>query len=107
MTFALVPDQITRVAAPDLTRDLDLLDDEVVKLLDFAREVKQAPGRYAQALSGKSIAVLFEKASLRTRFTFELAIQQLGGSVVCPERPIAALEPLQDVTRNLDSCRIQ
>jgi len=59
MTFALVPDQITRVAAPDLTRDLDLLDDEVVKLLDFAREVKQGPGRYAQALSGKSIAVLF------------------------------------------------
>lgn len=102
MTFALVPDQITRVAAPDLTRDLDLLDDEVVKLLDFAREVKQAPGRYAQALSGKSIAVLFEKASLRTRFTFELAIQQLGGSVVCGEGPIGAREPLKDVARNLD-----
>ena len=102
MTYALVPDQITRVAAPDLTRDLDLLDDEVVKLLEFTRDIKQTPGRYAQALSGKSIAVLFEKPSLRTRLTFELAIQQLGGSAVCGEGPIGAREPLKDVARNLD-----
>jgi ornithine carbamoyltransferase len=102
MISALVPDQITRVSAPDLTRDLDLLDDEVAKLLDFAHEVKRAPGRYGQALSGKSVAVLFEKPSLRTRLTFELAVQQLGGSVVSGEGPIGAREPLKDVARNLD-----
>jgi ornithine carbamoyltransferase len=102
MTAALVPDQITRVSAPDLTRDLDLLDDEVAKLLEFTHEVKRAPSRYGQALAGKSIAVLFEKPSLRTRLTFELAIQQLGGSAVTGEGPIAAREPLKDVARNLD-----
>jgi ornithine carbamoyltransferase len=102
MTSALIPDQITRVSAPDLTRDLDLLDDEVARLLDFTREIKLTPRRYGQALSGKSIAVLFEKPSLRTRLTFELAIQQLGGSSLCGEGPIGAREPLKDVARNLD-----
>ncbi len=102
MISALVPDQITRVSAPDLTRDLDLLDDEVVKLLDVTHEIKRAPSRYGQALAGKSIAVLFEKPSLRTRLTFELATQQLGGSVVSAEGPIGTREPLKDVARNLD-----
>ena len=102
MTSALIPDQITRVSAPDLTRDLDLLDDEVAKLLDFTQDVKRMPARYGQALAGKSLAVLFEKPSLRTRLTFELAMQQLGGSVVTAEGPIGAREPLKDVARNLD-----
>ena len=102
MMSMLVPDQITRVSAPDLTRDLDLLDDEVAKLLDFTHEIKQTPSRYGQALAGKSIAVLFEKPSLRTRLTFELAIQQLGGSAVGGDGPIGAREPLKDVARNLD-----
>src|SRR5258706_1313953 len=102
MASALIPDQITRVSAPDLTRDLDLLDDEVVRLIEFTREIKHTPARYGQALSGKSIAVLFEKPSLRTRLTFELAIQQLGGTSVSGEGPIGGREPLKDVARNLD-----
>lgn len=102
MSGALSPDQILRVNAPDFTRDLDLLDDEVWKLLEVAAEVKRSPSRYAQALSGKSIALLFEKPSLRTRMTFELAIQQLGGAAVFHDGPIGAREPLQDVARNLD-----
>jgi ornithine carbamoyltransferase len=102
MTAALIPDQITRVSAPDLTRDLDLLDDEVAKLLDCARELKSAPGRYSQALAGKSIGIFFEKPSLRTRLTFELAIQQLGGFAVSGEGTIAEREPVKDVARNLD-----
>src|SRR5262245_7066934 len=102
MMAALIPDQISRVSAPDLTRDLDLLDDEVSRLLDFTRDIKRTPGRYGQALSGKSIAVLFEKPSLRTRLTFELAIQQLGGLCVSGEGPINGREPLKDVARNLD-----
>ena len=102
MATALFPDQITRISAPDLTRDLDLLDDEVVRLLEFAHEVKRTPGRYQQALAGKSVALLFEKPSLRTRFTFELAVQQLGGAVVSGEGPVGGREPVKDVARNLD-----
>src|ERR1700731_533279 len=104
MTSTLFPDQITRVSAPDLTRDLDLLDDEVTKLLDVTHEIKRAPSRYGQALAGKSIAILFEKPSLRTRLTFELAIQQLGGFALVEEAPIGAREPLKDMARNLDRC---
>ena len=102
MATALFPDQITRVSAPDLTRDLDLLDDEVVRLLEFAHELKRTPGRFSQALAGKSVATLFEKPSLRTRLTFELAAQQLGAAVVTGEGLIGGREPVKDVARNLD-----
>ena len=71
-------------------------------LLDLAVDVKQSPRDYAQSLDGKSIALLFEKASLRTRLTFELAIKQLGGDSVFSEGPIGAREPIKDVARNLD-----
>jgi ornithine carbamoyltransferase len=85
-----------------LVRDLDLTDDELLYLLDLAAEVKQSPGDYARALAGKNIGLLFEKPSLRTRLTFELAIKQLGGDSVLSEGPIGGREPLKDVARNLD-----
>jgi ornithine carbamoyltransferase len=102
MSAALKPDQILRMHAPDFTCDLDLLDDEVWKLLDVTSELKRSPSRYAQALSGKSIALLFEKPSLRTRLTFELAAKQLGGDSVGSDGIIGAREPLKDIARNLD-----
>ncbi|MGA2269184.1 MAG: ornithine carbamoyltransferase [Bryobacteraceae bacterium] len=88
--------------ASDLLCDLDLTDDELLYALDLAAEVKQSPRDYAHALDGKSIALLFEKPSLRTRLTFELAIKQLGGDSIFCEGPIGIREPLKDVARNLD-----
>ena len=64
--------------------------------------MKRSPGDYLSALRGKSIALLFEKPSLRTRLTFELAISQMGGSSVFVDGPIGVREPLKDVARNLD-----
>src|SRR6516162_1216262 len=93
---------ILRISSSDLLRDLDLTDDELIYLLDLAAEVKRAPQEYADALAGKSIALLFEKPSLRTRLTFELAIKQLGGDSVFTEGRIGGREPLKDVARNLD-----
>jgi ornithine carbamoyltransferase len=94
--------QLTRIAAPDLRRDLDLTDDELASLLDIALDMKQSPREYASVLAGKSIGLLFEKASLRTRLTFELAIKQLGGDSVFTEGPIGTREPIKDIARNLD-----
>jgi ornithine carbamoyltransferase len=88
--------------ASDLLRDLDLTDEELLHLLDLAAEVKHSPRDYARALDGKSIALLFEKPSLRTRLTFELAIKQLGGDALFVDGPIGVREPLKDVARNLD-----
>jgi ornithine carbamoyltransferase len=93
---------ITQVAATDLVRDLDLTDDEVQYLLDLAAKVKRTPAKFARALSGKYISLLFEKPSLRTRMTFELAIKQLGGDSVVSEGPVNGREPLKDVARNLE-----
>ncbi len=91
-----------KFSGSDLLRDLDLTDYELNHLLDLAAEVKQAPRDYARALDGKAIALLFEKPSLRTRLTFELAIRQLGGESVFVEGPLGGREPLKDVARNLD-----
>jgi ornithine carbamoyltransferase len=93
---------IMKTTASDLLRDLDLSDDELLYLLDLAAEVKRSPEDYARALDGKSIALLFEKPSLRTRLTFELAIKQLGGASVFVDGPVGGREPLKDVARNLD-----
>jgi ornithine carbamoyltransferase len=94
--------QILKANASDVLTDLDLTDDELLYLLDLAAEVKRTPRDFAQALSGKSIALLFEKPSLRTKLTFELAIKQLGGDSVASDGTLGVREPLKDVARNLD-----
>src|ERR1017187_448605 len=96
------PDQIQKAARTDYLCDLDLTNDELYYLLDLAAAVKQSPREYAQALAGKSTAMLFEKPSLRTKLTFDLAMTQMGGASVFIEGPIGVREPLKDVARNLD-----
>jgi ornithine carbamoyltransferase len=102
MGSVMTPNQILKASTSDLLRDLDLTDDELLYLLELAGEVKSAPRDYGQALAGKSVALLFEKPSLRTRLTFEIAMAQLGGSSVFLDGPIGVREPLKDVARNLD-----
>jgi len=94
--------KIARMAGPDLLRDLDLTDEELLYLLDLAADVKASPRDYSAALEGKNAALLFEKPSLRTRLTFELAMKQMGGGSVLSEGPVGGREPLKDVARNLD-----
>ncbi|PYQ50734.1 MAG: ornithine carbamoyltransferase [Acidobacteria bacterium] len=52
---------------------------ELEEIFDLARRVKADPGAYAQALSGKSLGMIFEKPSTRTRVSFEVGMFQLGG----------------------------
>jgi ornithine carbamoyltransferase len=91
-----------RIAARDLKSDLDLSQDELLNLLDLTVQVKRTPARYSDALAGRYISLLFEKPSLRTRLTFELAIKQLGGDSVTSIGAIGDREPLKDIARNLD-----
>src|SRR5205085_8834602 len=73
--------------------------------LSLCRELRPK-GMVEQALEGKSIALIFEKPSLRTRVTFEVAIRQLGGWPVMlgsAESRLGEREPIQDLARNL-SC---
>ncbi|VVC01461.1 Ornithine carbamoyltransferase [uncultured archaeon] len=53
--------------------------DDCVKL---ALEVKKNPGKYSHSLDGKTLAMVFEKASTRTRVSFEAGMTQLGGHAI-------------------------
>ena len=97
------PSLATRASSPlNLTTDLDLPLQFLSRVLDLAAQMKRTPLRFSQALAGRYLSLLFEKPSLRTRLTFELAIKQLGGDAVNYDGPIAQREPLKDVVRNLD-----
>jgi ornithine carbamoyltransferase len=91
-----------KIAASGFSRDLQISDDELHSLLKLARDLKQHPQAFSTAAQNRSVALLFEKPSLRTRFTFELAIQQMGGNSVFIDGPIGTREPIQDIARNLD-----
>jgi ornithine carbamoyltransferase len=95
-------DAIQRVEAGRLTNDLDLGEAELVSLLELTRDVKANPVRYANALRGSILSLLFEKPSLRTRLTFEVAAKQLGGDSILSVGPVGDREPIKDVARNLD-----
>jgi ornithine carbamoyltransferase len=94
--------KLTGPLAQNVTSDLDLSVEALSHVLDLAAEIKRTPTRFSKTLAGHYISLLFEKPSLRTRFTFELAIKQLGGDAVCSMGPIGDREPVKDVARNLD-----
>src|SRR5271170_1975911 len=74
-------------------------------LLQRTAEIKARPARYASVLRNKHIALIFEKPSLRTRVTFEVGIQSMGGFVVFLDHTQARLgerESIPDVARNLE-----
>ena len=85
----------------NLRHDLDLSVEQLAGLLELAQQVKQSRQRYSSALKGRYLSLLFEKPSLRTRMTFELAIKQLGGDCVTQVGLIGDREPLKDIARNL------
>src|SRR5262245_60258424 len=91
-------------------RLLSILDFDHEKLracLERAAQYKAArdAGVYDQkVLKHRHVALLFEKPSLRTRSTFQIAVRELGGDVIEPETGVAlgARESLADVARNLE-----
>jgi ornithine carbamoyltransferase len=94
--------KLTKPLAQDVTSDLDLSVEALVHALDLSAQIKRTPSRFSKTLAGRYLSLLFEKPSLRTRFTFELAIKQLGGDAVTSMGPIGDREPIKDVARNLD-----
>jgi ornithine carbamoyltransferase len=84
-------------------RDFD--SGELQHLLDLARDIKANPGRFAESLKGKTLALIFEKPSLRTRVSFDVGIQQLGGYSVYlspAEINLGKRESIYDVAKNLE-----
>ena len=74
-------------------------------LLDLAAQLKRRGPMGDASLRGKSVALLFEKPSLRTRTTFEVGVHQLGGHPVYlskDEVNLGVRESIADVARNLE-----
>ena len=93
----------------DFLSVLDLSGDELIALLDLAARLKEeralgASAPTAGALRGRHVALIFEKPSLRTRATFEIAVRELGADAlhVPPSSIDGQREPLEDIARNLE-----
>jgi ornithine carbamoyltransferase len=59
---------------------LDYSKEEIMYLIELSEEVKKNKSKYTEVLKNKNIALLFDKPSTRTRISFEVGINQLGGN---------------------------
>jgi len=83
----------------------DFSPSEIQYLLILAHQVKSHATTYCGALKGKTLAMIFEKPSLRTRVTFDVGIQQLGGFSLYlspAEINLGKRESIHDVAKNLE-----
>jgi ornithine carbamoyltransferase len=103
-----VVDQHERLHTPLGGRDFlsmrDLSPDEVLDLFERARQMKADPLKFSTALRGKTLALIFEKPSLRTRVSFDVGMAQLGGHSIdlSPQISLGRREALHDVAKNLE-----
>ncbi len=91
--------------ADDFLSLRDFTPAEVHHLLELAADIKARPGEFSTALKGKTLAMIFEKPSLRTRVTFDVGIQQLGGFSIYlspAEISLGKRESIHDVAKNLE-----
>ena len=90
---------------PDLVSTRDLGPAGVDAVLRLAGIMKARPADFRQTLTGRQMVMFFEKASLRTRLTFEAGIVGLGGSAMFVDQTherLDAREKLSDVAHNLE-----
>ena len=83
----------------------DFSPSDIQYLLTLGRQVKAHPSAYGKALRGETLAMIFEKPSLRTRVTFDVGIQQLGGFSLYlspAEINLGKRESVYDVAKNLE-----
>ena len=88
----------------DLLSFKDWTSEQLYNLLALAKTIKNNPVGYHTALEGLSIVALFEKPSLRTRVSFDIGINKLGGHMVyldTQSNKLAGREDVKDMGANL------
>ncbi|MEY4531718.1 MAG: hypothetical protein RLZZ156_2439 [Deinococcota bacterium] len=96
---------MTDLRGRDFLRNLDLTPLEYRGLMDTAHALKRGEMRGQKPLEGKTLAMIFEKPSLRTRTTFDVAMFQLGGhsvNLTNAEIGLGTREPVRDIALNLE-----
>ncbi|QEE29037.1 ornithine carbamoyltransferase [Terriglobus albidus] len=94
-----------RLKGRDLCSIADLTVEEMAAIMELAHAVKNHPEDFKTALDGKQMVMFFEKASLRTRLTFEAAINTMGGNAIFVDQtqsPLGERESLADMAHNLE-----
>jgi len=101
---SVAPGTLDRLRGADFL-DIAQLDTEQLRaILDLADDMK-AGRRTGTPLRGRSLALIFQKPSMRTRVSFEVGIRRLGGAAVTlsdQDIGLGRREPVQDVARVLD-----
>jgi ornithine carbamoyltransferase len=93
------------MACRDLVSVQDFSPEETTSLFDLTRVIKSRPADFRGALAGKQLVLFFEKASLRTRLTFEAGMASLGGTSLFVDQTrsrLDAREPICDIARNVE-----
>jgi ornithine carbamoyltransferase len=94
-----------RLAGEDMCSISDLSSAEVRAIMKLGHDVKRNPREYRHALDAKQMVLMFEKASLRTRLSFEAGINTLGGNAIFFDHtssPLGERESIADVARNVE-----
>ena len=82
----------------------DMTKEEITAVLDKAADLKAHPENYATALKGKTLLMLFQKPSLRTRVSFETGMTQMGGHAIfysIADSPLGVKETFGDTGKVL------
>ena len=80
----------------------DFSPEEVAKLMEFAAYIKKNPFEYSNAMEQKTLLMLFEKPSLRTRLSFEAGMTQMGGHAIfysIKDSPLGKKESMYDTAK--------
>lgn len=89
----------------DLCSITDFSTAEIAAVMELAHAVKTCPDEFRRSLDARQMVMFFEKSSLRTRLTFETAINTLGGNAIFVDQtqsPLGERESLADMARNLE-----
>ena len=95
----------TSLKGRDFLSNLDLSPNEYRAVMDTAHAMKRGEYRGQKPLEAQSLAMVFEKPSLRTRTTFEVGMTQLGGHAIYlapSDIGLGTREPVRDVAMNLE-----
>jgi ornithine carbamoyltransferase len=94
-----------RLCGRDLCSIADLTVQEMAAIMELAHAVKNHPDDFRHALDAKQMVLFFEKASLRTRLSFEAGINTLGGNAIFVDQtqsPLGERESLADMAHNVE-----
>ena len=85
-----------------LTSLIDLDSASILDLISYTFNIKKNPKNYSDILKNKTMLMLFEKPSLRTRVSFEVAMTQLGGHAIfidTKDAPFREKESIADTAK--------